>query len=305
MRTNFLTRKSFMEHSYPKLNLKQFSQGYEAFRESVVSILRSAERVGVIDFMVSDDVYAQYKVRRRIDEADNLFSFLKETYLVEEQEMFLSFCNNIIKASFSNQENFFQKSEKIVSSMDDATPEEKVFKDLCVLLYEQLNNPNVFDVDFYYDVQDEEIKRKLDSVTIEMINSNIDKFDDNDGNGEKYEACVAEFLSFKGVASSKTFYNTSLDNLKRVVENTLQNKYKDKHGKYPKLNKVKEITNILFDNRCEEFEGLVTYVVQNIHHERDGFPKQFTPKEYTFLWLQLNLILFLLHTYTPKKKSEK
>ena len=162
-----------------------------------------------------------------------------------------------------------------------------------------VNEPEVFDLEFYYDKADKVFKKKLDGATVEIINQNTAELSTSETNKIRYEECVAEFLSFRkdSQTNKHLFYNQSLDKLKRIIENVLENNYKKEDGSFPKLSSKKQISNILFDVSHPEFESRIGYVVSNIHHEQGGQPKKFTEKEYVYLWLELNQILYLLNRY--------
>ncbi len=160
------------------------------------------------------------------------------------------------------------------------------------------NNSNIFDLDFCFDKDIREFKRKLDDVTVESINKNDNSLEGD--NKLRYQECVIEFLSYsrKNDGGDKLFYNNSLDRLKKVFENTLRIKYERTEGNYPKISNKKQISNIIFDKENETFEAMIDYIVKNIHHENGGKPNNFTEKEYIYLWLELNKILYLLNIYS-------
>lgn len=164
-------------------------------------------------------------------------------------------------------------------------------------LIKNSNNQKVFNIDFLYDEKNHNFKRKLNEVTIETINFNNDNLDGDNKN--RYQECVSDFLLYKRdiIKNNKLFYNESLDRLKRVVENTLQNNYKKPDGSFPMIHKIKELSNILFNDSNPDFEKLVSYIIKNVHHEEGGTPKNFNEKEYVYLWLELNNILYLLNRY--------
>lgn len=281
-----------MVNKFPQLNLKQFALDYKSFYEATCSILKEAETKRVLKYILTDDINSQYKYSDTKRNGYMAIEFLKKTYLTGDQEIFLSFFNEILPNIFL----YMGKEEWEYNKIDiNLRPDFAViiykFADLIV----KSNNSSVFNLDFYFEKSSRDFRRKLDEVTTESINSNTESLDGD--NKVRYQECVSDFLLYKKDANNKLFYNESLDKLKKVVENTLQNNYKKSDGSFPKIHKKKELSNILFDGNNAEFENLIEYVIKNVHHEEGGTPKNFTEKEYVYLWLELNKILYLLNRY--------
>lgn len=216
-----------MNNKFPKLNLEKFAHDEQSFYEAICHILIEAETYGVIKYILTDDINSLYVYSDMGRKRYRIFDFLKGTYLTGDKETLLSFLNEIIPNVIK-----FAK-----------TPEwelDRVNRNLHFIIYKIIdiinsaNNTNVFNVDFYYDTRGCEFKRKLDEVTTNSINLNGGSLDGD--NKIRYEECVADFLSYKcNVSKNKLFYNESLDKLKKVIENTLQNNYKRSDGTFPKI----------------------------------------------------------------------
>jgi hypothetical protein len=279
-----------MNNQFPQLNLESFAHGYQSFYKSTIGLLKHAEQHRTLHYILPKSINSQYAYSDAKRKGHSTMSFLEQTYLVEEQEIFLSFFNemlpNIIK--YQNMEDWRIRSiDKYLGS---------VVKEFAKLIVES-NNSDVFKIDFYYDKINKDFRRKIDSVTSESINSNNNDLDGDNKN--RYQQCVSDFLSYKRdlITGKKLFYNDSLNNLKKVIENALQNDYKKEDGSSPRLHNKKELSNILFDSSNSDFESRIDYIIKNIHHEEGGQPKIFTEKEYIYLWLELNNILYLLNRY--------
>ncbi|HEY0980064.1 MAG TPA: hypothetical protein VGE18_01500 [Candidatus Paceibacterota bacterium] len=283
-----------MDDKFPKLNLEQFAHGYQNFFEVTCELLDSAERTEVLPYLLTDDINSQYRYSPERRSGHTIMDYLKKGYLSGEQDIFLSFFNellpNIILYLKKEVWNFDQVPFDLRSNLKTMVIK---LTDLVI----ESENSSVFNIDFYYDKKAHVFKRKLDKASIELVNSNRD--DLGGDNKIRYEKCVSDFLLYKKekTKNNKLFYNESLGNLKKVVENTLQNNYKKGDGTFPRLHNKRELSNILFDGNNTEFENLVDYVIKNIHHEQEGQPKIFTEKEYVYLWLELNKILYLLNRY--------
>lgn len=279
-----------MDDKFPQLNLEEFAHGYQSYYEATCHLMTEAERTGVLTYILTKDINSQYKYSDHGRKGYPIMSFLKERYLTGEKEIFLSFFNEILPniIMYLNSQDW-----EIDSINRELRPVVNKFGGLIV----QSNNSKVFNVDFYYDNKSKDFKRKLDKVAVETINFNDANLEGD--NKDRYQECVSDFLSYNRelIKSNRLFYNESLDRLKRVIENTLQNKYKRTDGGFPMIHNKKELSNILFDGSNTDFENLVSYVVKNVHHEEGGTPKNFNEKEYVYLWLELNKILYLLNRY--------
>lgn len=279
-----------MNTEITKLNLEKFAHDSHSFYQATCHIIEEAETNKVLQYILTEDINSQYAYSEECRNRYSIMSFLQKTYLIGDQDIFLSFFNEILPNIIKYiQSETWQVREIHVNLLPIA------YKFAAITL--KANNSNIFNLDFYYDEKSHKFKRKLDEISTDSINFNNTNLDGD--NKIRYQECVSDFLLYKkdGAKSNKLFYNESLDKLKRVIENTLQNKYKKPDGSFPMLHKTKEISNILFDNSNSDFEGLINYVVKNIHHEKGGTPKNFTEKEYLYLWLELNKILYLLNRY--------
>lgn len=280
-----------MDKKFPKLSLKTYAHGYESFYESIIEILDLANTHDILGYLLPDDLNSQYLFSDKRRQGFSRIGFLKEHPLLNgEHELFLSLVNEIIIETDKYHSKPVYELDKIHNKFN-----------LILIrfshLMSEVNNPEVFKLEFYYDKKNKKLKRKLDSITTKTINSNLNNV--KEGNQIRYEECVSEFLSYKRdlLKENIYYYNNSLNNLKKVVENTLQNNFKKEDGSFPKLSNKKQISNIIFDSNETLFEEIIDYVVKNIHHENGGQPKKFTEKEYVFLWLELNKILYLLNRY--------
>jgi hypothetical protein len=282
--------RAVMNNDFPKLNLQSFSLGYEDFFSTVKSILNESDNNGSLIYLIPNDIDAQYRYSEHKRNHQPRYAFLLDKFLkLENNDLFLSFFNEVINSKFEAPEpssDIWKNCPGLRTSMFKLSD-----------LIDNINNSAVFTLEFYFDKKSKQIKRKLDPVTIETINLNAENI--TTGNDIRYQECVEEFLSFKRDFSENNnlFYNNSLDKLKRVVENTLKNEYVRDGGLYPKISDRKQISNILFDKENTDFENRIKYIVENIHHEKSGQPKKFSEKEYTYLWLELNQILYLLNRY--------
>jgi len=279
-------------NKFPQLNLEQFAHGYESFCKATHVILNESEMREVLKYILTDDINSQYRYSDSKRDGQSIMHFLKKTYLLGDKEIFLSFFNEILPNIFLYLGKNTWEYNKIPSaSRDNFEIVINRFADLIL----KSNNPSVFKLDFYFDKSNRDFRRKIDEITTESINSNTDSLDGD--NKIRYQECVSDFLLYKKDSNNKLFYNESLNNLKKVVENTLQNNYTKTDGSFPMIHKKKELSNILFNDNNTEFENLIEYIIKNIHHEKGGQPKNFTEKEYVYLWLELNTILYLLNRY--------
>ncbi len=281
-----------MNNKFPPLNLEKFAHGYRSFYDSTLHILEVADKKGVLEHLVNDNINSLYKYSSEYRGGYSLLSFLKNTCLTGDQEASLSFFNEILPRVKEYEGMDGWELRKI-----DNTGWLGIVTSELISLSEKTNNSSVFNIDFYYDTKKFVFKRKLDDVTVESVNFNNKNLDG--ANNVRYQECVSDFLSYNksSIKTNKFFYNESLDKLKRVVENTLQNKYKRADGSFPKISGAKGIANILFDDNNVDFENLISYITKNIHHEEGGTPRNFSEKEYIYLWLELNKILYLLNRY--------
>lgn len=286
-----------MNDEFQKLNLEKFAHNYQSFYASACSLFNEADNKNIIRYILTDDINSQYKYSNKKRNGYPVMSFLAETYLNGEQEIFLSFFNEILPNILQYIGKKEWEYEKIPSERrSDFTVIIYKFADLII----NSNNPSVFNLDFYYDTKKYSFRRKIDGVTARLINSNDSNLEGD--NKIRYQECVSDFLLYKKdiINSDKLFYNKSLENLKKVVENTLQNGYKKTDGTFPRISDKKQLSNILFSDNNSDFENFLDYVIKNIHHEAGGQPKKFTEKEYVYLWLELNNILYLLNKYKTK-----
>jgi hypothetical protein len=290
-----------MDGNFPNLNLEKFAHGYDSFFNAVIHVLKTADVRGVLGYILPEKICKQYKFSEYNRDGLGLMHFLENTYISHsDKEEFISLLNLVLPVVIK----LYQKESYYLDQINRYLQATLVdFIDLTV----NTNQSEVFDLDFYYDKTDKIFKKKLDTATTEVINQNAASFDASSVNRIRYEECVAEFLSFKqDVTTDKSlFYNQSLDKLKRIVENTLEVDYQNENGTFPKLSNKKQIANILFDNSHSEFESRTGYVLANIHHEQGGRPKKFIEKEYVYLWLELNQILYLLNRYKISPRINK
>lgn len=282
----------YMNDQIIKLNLEAFAHGYDLFYEAVIELINDADKNDALVYIIPDDLSSQYYYSNEKRQGFSFVTFLKNNLLNKDREVFLSLFNEITPL-------VHKYSKKSSYDLKIINPRLKYITLMFSMLLEDVNNPSVFNVDFYYDKKDRCLKRKLDDITTVTINSNLDSL--QEGNLKRYEECVAEFLSYKRELVSNgervLFYNDSLNNLKRVVENALQNNFKNENGEAPKISNKVQISNILFDSKNPELEHTIDYVIKNIHHDSSGQPRKFTEKEYIYLWLELNKILYLLNRY--------
>ena len=283
-----------MTNKFPQLNLKKFAHSYQSFYEATCRLLEEAETNGVLGYILTKDINSQYKYSKEKRNGYSTFLYLKINHLINEPETFLSFLNEISP----NILLCLEKEEWELNWVDrdlTSTLKRTIYKFADLFL--NSNNSNVFNLDFYFEKDSGDFRRKLDEISTESINSNEESLGGD--NKIRYQECVSDFLLYKKdiIKDNKLYYNESLDKLKKVVENTLQNNYKMKDGTFPMIHKKKELSNILFDNSNPIFENLIEYIIKNVHHEEGGQPKNFTEKEYVYLWLELNKILYLLNKY--------
>ncbi|MFM2339643.1 MAG: hypothetical protein RLZZ360_279 [Candidatus Parcubacteria bacterium] len=282
-----------MDNKFPSLNIKKFSHSYSTFFDAAKHVLKTAYTNGTLLHILPEKICKQYRYSEHNRNHLGLMNFLESSYILkEDKDGFISFLNEVIPEVLK----LYQRSSYELDGINKKLSETLLdFIDLVI----STNEVEVFDLDFFYDKKDRSFKRKLDDVTIEVINRNTSNLDEDDTNKLRYDECVAEFLAFRhdGQSNKHLFYNQSLDKLKRIIENTLEKLYTKEDGTFPKLSNKKQISNILFDDQNPDFENRIGYVVSNIHHEQGGQPKKFTEKEYVYLWLELNQILYLLNRY--------
>lgn len=282
-----------MNDNFPNLNLKNFSHSYSVFFDAVIHVFNNARRNNTLIHILPEKICKQYQYSEYSRNNLGLLNFLENSYISKNnKEGFVSLLNEIIPKVI----NLYQKPSYQLDNINQNLEETLIeFIDLVV----STNEAEIFDLDFYYDKKDNLFKRKLDAATVEIINQNTSNLNNNDMNKLRYAECVAEFLAFRndGQSNKNLFYNESLDKLKRIVENTLEKEYIKEDGSFPKLSNKKQISNILFDTSHPDFESRIGYVISNIHHEQGGQPSKFSEKEYVYLWLELNQILYLLNRY--------
>lgn len=282
-----------MDNKFPNLNLQKFSHSYSTFFDAANYVLNNAHINNTLLHILPEKICKQYRYSEYSRNHLGLMSFLESSYILKEDlEGFVSFLNEIIPEVLKLCKRQPYELDKINKKLSETLLD---FIDLII----STNDAEVFDLDFYYDKKDMLFKRKLDSVTAKVINQITSDLDTDSANKLRYEECVAEFLAFRhdGQSKKRLFYNQSLDKLKRIVENTLERHYANEDDSFPKLSSKKQISNILFDGQHPDFENRIGYIVSNIHHEQGGQPKKFTEKEYVYLWLELNQILYLLNRY--------
>ena len=280
-----------MDNTFPHLNIENFAHSYDLFYDSMIHVLKKADSNGTLHYLLPEKIYKQYEFSSYKRSGFGLMLFLESTYISRHnKEGFISLLNSILPKAII----LFQRQPYELTGVHKYLQSTVIdFIDLVA----NTNEEEVFSLDFFYDKKDKVFKRLLDSATIETINQNASNIDSI--NKERYEECVAEFLSYKREIKPELnlFYNQSLDKLKRIIENTLENSYQKEDGSFPKLSNKKQVSNILFDGLNTEFENNIEYIITNVHHEKGGQPKKFSEKEYVYLWLELNKILYLLNRY--------
>ena len=279
-----------MDDKFEELNIENFARSHQSFFNSIVEVLSDAEILGTLAYILPDTINQQYLYSDEKRQGYSRMDFLENTYLVEDVSKFIPFVNSIIPKVFRYLQMRDYELDQYSKNLSKTVVK-------FTTLLSATTDSSVFNLEYHYSKADKEIRRKLDAATTEVINFNLNNL--IEGNGERYKEAIAEFLSYKKeLAKDKAhFYNDSLNNLKKVVENTLENNFKKEDGNFPKLSNKKQISNIVFDSENHELEHTIDYIIKNIHHESGGQPKKFTEKEYVYLWLELNKLLYLLNRY--------
>lgn len=287
-----------MDDKFEKLNIEDFARDHHSFYSSVVEILQDAENNETLAYILPYVINQQYLYSDEKRKGFSRMLFLKETYLIEDISKLIPFVNSVIPEVLRWRRMPRYERDKYSKNLDGT-----------ILKFTELmfatTDSSVFNLEYHYSKTDQEIRRKLDKATIETVNVNLSSLEG--GNNARYEEAVSEFLSYKKelINGKVHFYNDSLNNLKKVVENTLKNNYTKEDGNYPRLSNKKQISNILFDSANPELENTLDYIIKNIHHESGGQPKEFTEKEYIYLWLELNKILYLLNRYKQQHRTRR
>ena len=148
---------------------------------------------------------------------------------------------------------------------------------------------DIFDLDFYFDCITNQIKRKIDPITTNTINKVSSSLVDS--NKELYSQCVSGFLNYTLPKTNKNdFYHESLDRMKEVLEN-----YLTLYHDGCKLND-KKLVDILLDNKDNDIKSVLNYIIKNIHHNQ-GERSNLNEKEYNYIWLEINKIIYLVQKY--------
>jgi hypothetical protein len=259
------------------LDLSSFTLGFEDYSKNIIDKYKTNDLVGTIEWMVPIDIQKilyyrglDYKGRyNTINVGSKALFFISNNFFAEKSK-FLGFIQKVI-------DDYFYDSE---------AREYFIEKDIIEPL-----TSNIFNLDFYFDESDKKLKRKIDLITTSNINHVSQGLDDQ--NKDLYEQCVSEFLTFSLPSNGlNDFYHESLDRMKEIIENYLTLNYSGF-----RISKIKPLFDILFDGQNEEFKSILEYVVKKIHHNDSGNRIHLNQKEYIYIWLELNKILYLLKRY--------
>ena len=103
---------------------------------------------------------------------------------------------------------------------------------------------------------------------------------------------MEEFLTFElSNQSLNDFYHESLDKMEEVLENVLTIHHK------AKISEKSKLVDILFDGKNAEMKNMLDFVITKIHHNSTTKRIKINKKEYNYLWLELNKIIYLVIKY--------
>jgi len=261
------------------LDLSSFKLGFEDYRKHIINIYRSLDdpsRYSITSYIPKQlREYVKYK---------NISSFIINSVYVTQSGVF-QFLNS----------NFFETKELLLGFLQLLIDE---FHNSNTSVAKLLNNgvlepltSNIFNLDLYFDESDNKLKRKIDPITTSNINEVSQGLDEQ--NKDLYEQCVSEFLTFSLPDTSlNDYYHESLDRMKEIIENHLTINYDD-----VRISNKNRLSDIIFNGQNEEFKSILEFVVKKIHHNDTGNRIQLNQKEYIYIWLELNKILYLLKRY--------
>lgn len=282
------------------LDLSSFVLGFEDYRQCVIRFYSEIDKSSGIARYLPTKIY-DYLIYKNI-------SFETEVY--DRKSVVAGFTKAVNSSAFKFiSKNFFSEKDKMLGFLqlviDEYKPKEgEGLEDLKILFFEGalikfyeleiikiISNP-IFNLDFYFDEKDFKIKRKVDPITtqnINFINESLEK-----RNQDLYQKCVEEFLTFVDHGKSTSdFYHESLDRMKEVLENILTIHYQTR------LSETNKFTNLLFDGQNEEMKNILKFIITKIHHNETGTRSKINKKEYNYIWLELNKLIYLVTKYKP------
>jgi hypothetical protein len=263
------------------LDLSSFKLGFEDYRKNIVHQYKVKDidiDLGISSLLpIQIKQHIKYRNLNYIPNYRNYayppsqaFNFVIKNFFEKDKDIFLGFVQMMIDSHFDNPEIF-----DIFINREIIQP---------------LSN-GVFNLDFYFDESDKKLKRKIDPITTSNINEVSQGLDEQ--NKDLYEQCVSEFLTFSLPSNGlNDFYHESLDRMKEIIENHLTLNYAD-----VRISNKNRLSDIIFNGQNEDFKSILEYVVKKIHHNDTGNRIQLNQKEYIYIWLELNKILYLLKRY--------
>lgn len=166
-----------------------------------------------------------------------------------------------------------------------------------VQMFERLN------FEYTIDIENNEVIRITDKATSEVINSNVESINTNEGEGnsEHYQDCVDDFLKLNKSNSSSSYYE-ALERMKKVLERSIGKNIK-KNDKSAWLSKTDTILDSIFKDNKKDIDAQrksIEFIKQSIHHDKEDVkgtpsPYKFNKSEFIYWWLEMNNFIYLLN----------
>ncbi len=272
-----------------KLDLTCFVQGYSGFNTFVVKSYRdmfayeSANPTDVFWTRIAPRISMEFyeimtgtDISMGVEQGDEMFEFQKfliSTFLVEDQDKFLGFLNVCF-------EELQSENHRLNYSF---------FKNIVTKI-----NSQFFDLDFEFNSEIGLLQKKIDPITTHSINT-ISK-DLEKSNQEIYDKCVSDYLGYSFKTKDNNWKHEQLDNMKEILENI----YYKEYSKRLKSN-TDELRGVLFDGNYKPLDNVLDFLIKNIHHNETGKRMPINDKQFNYLWLELNKIIYLLLKYKTTK----
>jgi hypothetical protein len=263
------------------LDLSSFIQGYEGFNNYILILFENYVLVEIgynqginnIFPKIVDDIFEN-------QHGDNIYNFFEKTGNLSEIKYFIvnNFLSNPKTSIFGYIQELFNErnnlNENFVSKIK-----------------EKINSP-LFDLECYVD-KEYIIKKKIDPITTNNINTISKTLKAK--NQELYDNCVSSYLGYTVKSKNTNWFHEELDKMIDILQNVL--------GLY--YNGARLTGNLLrteiFGGENSEFDQLMIFILKHIHHDDPNNVRiPIKEKEFNYLWLEINKIIYLLIKY---KKS--
>ena len=269
------------------INLEAYKHDFDRFKYAILSFYRIKDKEGTLKNFVPKIINDYFKYGGFSDEPfrRDPMSRYSNDYLSSD------FFNYLYKNHFSDEDNllnFLQTT--IVELLQVHTVYSTIYQN--DVINELLKNP-VFKLNFYFDEKNSRITRIIDLGVEHVINENLLSLDQQ--NKRLYEECVLNFISFNKsvLKDNNSYYHEELDKMKELIDNVLTIKFNG-----CRLAEKDKIVGIIFDSNNQTFISVLNYVIKKIHHNESGVRENLNEKEYLYIWLELNKILYLLNRYS-------